>query len=158
MKRMQRGVCKDVILQGPSGHLWHVNLRCANTLPSFTDGWESFIYDQFIEPGDVLGFKHVDDVHFIVQIFGPSGCEKLSTFSFQNYTSCCFRAKNLNLSTICNKKRCEHRQNFTTVSVSLAWESLTYVKIKLVLVKKIPNDMYMYRGRENFTTTFHSLR
>lgn len=115
-------MCQDVILQGPSGHLWHVNMCCANKRASFTEGWESFVYDQFIEPGDVLVFRHVDDAHFTVQIFGPSGCEKLSTFSFQNYTSCCFREKNLNLSTICNKKRCEHRQNSTTASVSYMGE------------------------------------
>jgi hypothetical protein len=116
VKRMQYGVCKDAILQGPSGHLWHVNLCCANTWASFTDGWESFVSDQFIEVGDILVFRHVDDVHFAVQVFGPSGCEKQSAFSFQNYTSCCFRKRNLNLSTICNKKRCEHRQNSTTAS------------------------------------------
>jgi hypothetical protein len=116
---MQCGMCRDAILQGPSGHLWYVNLCCDNTWASFTDGWESFVSDQFIEVGDILVFRHMGDVHFAVQVFGPSGCEKQSAFSFQNYTSCSFRKGNLNLSTICDKKRSEHQHNSTTASVSL---------------------------------------
>jgi hypothetical protein len=54
-----------------------------------------------------------------VKVFGPSGCEKQSSFSFQNYTSCYFRKRNLSLSTICNKKMSEHKQNSTTTYVSL---------------------------------------
>ena len=91
---------------------------CADTLAFFTDGWENFVSDQSIEADDILVFRHVHDVHFSVQVFGPSGCEKHNSFFFQNYTSCCFREGNLNPSRICNKKRCEHRQNFTTAYIS----------------------------------------
>lgn len=80
---MQHGVCKDAILQGPSGHLWHVNLCCADTLAFFTNDWENFVSDQSIEADDILVFRHVHDVHFSVQVFGPSGCEKHNSFFFK---------------------------------------------------------------------------
>ena len=37
----------------------------------FTSGWESFVSEQFIEVGDILVFRHVENVHFAVKIFGP---------------------------------------------------------------------------------------
>ena len=83
MKIMQQGVYKYAILQGPSGHLWHVNLCCADTLAFFTDGWENFVSDQSIEAKDILVFRHVHDVHFFVQVFGPSGCDKHNSFLFK---------------------------------------------------------------------------
>lgn len=124
VKRMQCGACEDVILQGPSGHLWHVDLLCAKKWAVFTDGWESFVSEQFIEVGDILVFRHVANVHFAVKIFGPSGCEKQSAISFQNYTSSSFRKRNLNLSTTCNKKRYQQRENSTTTgSVSVLMDT-----------------------------------
>lgn len=116
VKIMQRGACEDAILQGPSGHLWHVNLFCAKTWAIFTDGWKSFVSEQCIEVGDILVFRHVGNVHFAVKIFGPSGGEKQSAISFQNYTSSSFRTRNLNLSTTCNEKRCQDRENSTTAA------------------------------------------
>lgn len=55
---MQFGVCKDLILQGPSEHLWHGNLRCGNTLVTFTNGWESFDSDHFIEVEYIVVFRY----------------------------------------------------------------------------------------------------
>ena len=68
---MQCGACEDAILQGPSGKLWHVNLCYAKTWAVFTNGWESFVSEQFIEVGDILVFRHVGNVHFSMKIFGP---------------------------------------------------------------------------------------
>jgi hypothetical protein len=34
--------------------------------------WKTFVSDQLIEVEGILVFRHVDDVHFSLQVFGPS--------------------------------------------------------------------------------------
>lgn len=50
-------------------------------------GWKSFVSDHSIEFGDFLVFKHAGKSHFIVQIFGQSGCEKQSAFTVTSIES-----------------------------------------------------------------------
>ena len=57
MKRMQCEVCKDVILEGPIGHLWHVNLCYDDTPTCFIDAWESFIFYHFIKGENIFLFR-----------------------------------------------------------------------------------------------------
>ena len=68
---MQCGAREEAILQAPSGQLWHVNLCYVKAWAAFTNGWESFVSEQFIEVGDILVSGHVGNVHFLVKIFGP---------------------------------------------------------------------------------------
>jgi hypothetical protein len=49
-----------------------VNLCCVDTWTYFTNDWKTFVSNQLIEVESILVFKHVDDVHFYFQLFGPS--------------------------------------------------------------------------------------
>lgn len=73
----------DVILEGPSGQLWHAELCCVGTVMTIEHGWKNFVSDHAIEYGDFLVFKHCGNSHFIVQIFGRTGCEKQSAFTIK---------------------------------------------------------------------------
>ncbi|XP_059071878.1 B3 domain-containing protein REM5-like [Cryptomeria japonica] len=55
---------------GPSGHLWHVKLCCTGASASFRDGWQDFVSDNHIKARDILVFRHVRDMYFVVQVFG----------------------------------------------------------------------------------------
>ncbi|GLJ44728.1 hypothetical protein SUGI_0940490 [Cryptomeria japonica] len=77
--RMNVRVCKDVILTGPSGHLWHVKLCHTDVSAYFTDGWQGFVADNRIKAKDILVFRHARDMHFVVQVFGEHE---------QNHTLC----------------------------------------------------------------------
>ena len=60
--------CRDAILEGPSGYLWHVMIYGSGTSAFFKDGWEIFVSDHSIQPNDFIIFRHVNDMHFLVQI------------------------------------------------------------------------------------------
>eukprot|EP01018_Ginkgo_biloba_P013796 Gb_25164 [translate_table: standard] len=116
-KSIQSQGCKDAILEGPSGYLWHVILCCTGASSCFRDGWENFVSDNSIEADDVLVVRHVIDTHFLVQIFGSCGYEKQSTFTIENHGSCCLKKEDLSI--ICNQRWCGHKEKTTNASVFL---------------------------------------
>lgn len=92
--------CRDAIMEGPSGYLWHVMIYGSGTSAFFKDGWEIFVSDHSIQPNDFIVFRHVNDMHFLVQIFESSGYEKQSTFTVKDCESCHLNKRGM--STICN--------------------------------------------------------
>ena len=112
IKRIQYGVYKDATLQGPSGCLLHMNMCYTDMSTFLIDGWEIFVSNHCIKVGDIILLKHGNDAKFLVPVFGSSGCEKQRTIYFQNYSFYCLGEWNLNLSTIWNKKKGEHRGPF----------------------------------------------
>lgn len=68
-------------LLGPSGNTWHVNLVQQSGDFFFQNGWDAFVADHFLEHGDSLVFRHDGDLHFTVQVFDHSSCEKEAAFS-----------------------------------------------------------------------------
>eukprot|EP01018_Ginkgo_biloba_P005493 Gb_37792 [translate_table: standard] len=133
--QMQYPACKDAILEGPSGHLWHIHLCCIDSLPSFKDGWESFVSDHCIQSQDTLVFKHIIDTHFSVQIFEPSGNEKLSTYSIENHGSCCLKMGDL--SKICNKRRCTTNRGKPIESSVILEDAFENIKIERLIGEQV---------------------
>ncbi|KAI9201674.1 hypothetical protein LWI28_027194 [Acer negundo] len=68
-------------LVGPSGNMWHVDLIEQNGDLYFDLGWPVFVRDNFIECGDILVFRYDGELHFTVQMFGQSTCEKEASFT-----------------------------------------------------------------------------
>ncbi|TXG52324.1 hypothetical protein EZV62_021493 [Acer yangbiense] len=68
-------------LVGPSGNMWHVDLIEQNGDLYFDLGWPVFVRDNFIECGDILVFRYDGELHFTVQMFGQSTCEKEAAFT-----------------------------------------------------------------------------
>lgn len=66
---------------GPSGNTWHADLSQQNDGLYIVDGWAAFVRDHFLEKGDSLVFKYDGNLHFTVQIFDQSSCEKETAFS-----------------------------------------------------------------------------
>ncbi|XAR64082.1 hypothetical protein NMG60_11024288 [Bertholletia excelsa] len=81
IKHMEGIASGTVTLTGPSGNSWHVELMQHNDNLFFHDGWAAFVQDHFIERGDALVFRYDSDLHFTVQVFDQSSCEKESAFS-----------------------------------------------------------------------------
>eukprot|EP01018_Ginkgo_biloba_P005492 Gb_37791 [translate_table: standard] len=133
--QMQYRTCKDAILEGPSGHLWHIHLCCTDSLPSFKDGWESFVSDHCIQSQDILVFRHIIDTHFSVQIFEPSGNEKLSTYSVENHRSCCLKMGNL--SKICKKRRCTINRGKPIESCVILEDAFENIKIERLIGEQV---------------------
>ncbi|XP_027092257.2 B3 domain-containing protein Os01g0723500 isoform X1 [Coffea arabica] len=68
-------------LLGPSGNTWYANLTQQNDDLFLQDGWVAFVRDHSLESGDSLVFRYDGNLHFTVQVFDKSSCEKESTFS-----------------------------------------------------------------------------
>lgn len=69
-----------VTLVGPSRNTWHVELIQQNDDLFLHQGWSAFVRDHFIECGDFLVFRYDSQLHFTVDVFDQSACEKEAAF------------------------------------------------------------------------------
>lgn len=81
VKHMGCKTSGSVSLMGPSGNTWHVNLIQLNNDLFFDQGWPTFMSDHFLECGDLLVFRYDGELHFTVQVFDQSACEKEDAFN-----------------------------------------------------------------------------
>ncbi|XP_021855253.1 B3 domain-containing protein Os01g0905400 isoform X2 [Spinacia oleracea] len=76
---------KNTYFEDSTGQKWEVNLSNVNGSLAFQKGWNEFCVDHAIELGDFVVLHYFKGSHFIVQIFGRSGCEKPMIYSGMNY-------------------------------------------------------------------------
>ncbi|MCL7027927.1 hypothetical protein MKW94_013141 [Papaver nudicaule] len=79
-------------LEDTKGQRWEVKLAEVDGSLAISKGWNRFVIDHSIKLGDVLIFSYVSETHFVVQIYEPSGCEKLifsgkTPINFDNNTN-----------------------------------------------------------------------
>ncbi|GLJ38042.1 hypothetical protein SUGI_0774490 [Cryptomeria japonica] len=67
---------EHMVLQGPSGQEWDVQLLGTKTTLEFRHGWENFVHYHGLQLGDFVVFKYISKLCLKVQIFEKSGCEK----------------------------------------------------------------------------------
>lgn len=72
------------LLVGPSGNNWYANLILLDNGLFLNDGWADFVRDHFLERGDAMVFRYDGDLHFTVQIFDQSMCEKEAAFTAES--------------------------------------------------------------------------
>lgn len=70
-------------LEDASGQRWTVTLSKYDGSLAFHQGWPAFSLEHGLEIGDFVLFHYIEQSHFVVQIYGKSGCEKLY-FSKEN--------------------------------------------------------------------------
>lgn len=83
VKHLEEIIGRSVVLIGPSGQTWHVNLIQENDNLFFCDGWPTFARDHALECGDFLVFRYDSELNFNVQVFDQSACEKEGAFLSQ---------------------------------------------------------------------------
>ncbi|XP_022976045.1 B3 domain-containing protein Os11g0197600-like [Cucurbita maxima] len=83
IRYLEEIIVRSVTLIGPSGQTWLVNLIQQNDDLFFCDGWPTFARDHALDCGDFLVFRYDDELHFTVQIFDESTCEKEGAFHSQ---------------------------------------------------------------------------
>lgn len=74
---------KETQLEDASGQRWTVTLSWREESLAFCQGWASFFREHGLEVGDLLVFHYILGSHFVVQIYGKNGCERLH-FSAEN--------------------------------------------------------------------------
>ncbi|KAM3237247.1 B3 domain-containing protein isoform X1 [Capsicum annuum] len=80
-KHIEERASGTAVLVGPSGNSWHVDLIQQDDGLFFHNGWASFVKDHCIEAGDSLVFRDDGDLHFTVQVFDESSCEKEAAYN-----------------------------------------------------------------------------
>ncbi|KAL2515599.1 Uncharacterized protein Fot_29570 [Forsythia ovata] len=65
-------------LEDSSGRLWPVTYSIVDGSLAFHKGWPEFSLDHDLQLGQLLTFLYIAGNHFVVQIFGTSGCEVLN--------------------------------------------------------------------------------
>lgn len=83
VEHMEGYTCGAISLAGPSGNTWHASLIRHGDGLFIHEGWESFVRDHFLEVGDSLVFRYDGNLHFTVQIFDQSSCEKEAAITAQ---------------------------------------------------------------------------
>ncbi|KAJ0795446.1 putative transcription factor B3-Domain family [Helianthus annuus] len=81
VKHLEGKTTGTVYLTGPSGNTWHADLAQETDGLFILNGWASFVRDHFLENGDSLVFRYDGNLHFTLQIFDQSSCEKETAFS-----------------------------------------------------------------------------
>ncbi|OMO74911.1 hypothetical protein COLO4_26426 [Corchorus olitorius] len=79
-KNLEGRVSGSVLLKGPSGYSWVVELVQKNEDLLFDEGWADFVRDHSLECGDFLVFRYDGNLVFDVKVFDPSTCEKETAF------------------------------------------------------------------------------
>ncbi|MCD9646575.1 hypothetical protein HAX54_036511 [Datura stramonium] len=81
IKHMEGRASGTAVLVGPSGNSWPVDLIQQDDGLFFHNGWVSFVKDHCLETGDSLVFRYDGDLHFTVQAFDESSCEKEAAYN-----------------------------------------------------------------------------
>ncbi|KAJ8428731.1 hypothetical protein Cgig2_019024 [Carnegiea gigantea] len=76
--RLASLVAQETYLEDSSGRKWNVILSDFNGSVAIGKGWNRFVVDHGIQPGDFVVFHYIRGSHFLVQTYGTHGCEKLS--------------------------------------------------------------------------------
>ncbi|KAI4316759.1 hypothetical protein L6164_024707 [Bauhinia variegata] len=93
MSHMEGKTSGLVSIMGPSGNTWHVQLIQEGDDLFFHHGWPAFVGDHLIECGDLLVFRYEGHLHFTVQVFDQSACQKEVAF----YSECSQNSGDFNI-------------------------------------------------------------
>ncbi|KAA8542178.1 hypothetical protein F0562_023330 [Nyssa sinensis] len=76
-------VDQEIQVEDSSGHWWGVTLCNVDGSFAFQEGWHAFAVDHGLRVGDFIVFHYIMGSHFVVQIYGKNGCQKV-IFSREN--------------------------------------------------------------------------
>ncbi|XP_059664961.1 B3 domain-containing protein Os02g0598200-like isoform X2 [Cornus florida] len=71
-------VGEKTYLEDSMGLRWSVKVSNSGGSIAFEQGWHAFSLGHNLESGDFLVFNYIKGSHFVVQIYGKSGCHKLA--------------------------------------------------------------------------------
>ncbi|XP_059291217.1 uncharacterized protein LOC132044734 isoform X1 [Lycium ferocissimum] len=72
---------EETYLEDSSGRRWKVGICNHNGSLAIREGWHKFSSEHGLKMGDFLVFHYIQGQHFVVQIFGSSGCLKINFYN-----------------------------------------------------------------------------
>lgn len=78
LKHLEGKYCGIVLLKGPSGKIWRVEMAEKNNDVFLRQGWQRFLNENFVKVGYCLVFRYYGRCRFSVKILDTSACERKS--------------------------------------------------------------------------------
>jgi len=97
LKHLSNEASKTATLEGPNGCSWPVRIKKSSDGTFLSTGWPKFVEDHFLKEREFLVFRYEGNMHFRIQVFDTTACEREDLFAVRPY-------KMLNL-TKAGKKR-----------------------------------------------------
>ncbi|KAJ8531124.1 hypothetical protein K7X08_025855 [Anisodus acutangulus] len=72
---------QETYLEDSSGQRWRVEICNHKGSLAIRQGWRTFSSEHGLKMGDFLVFHYIQGQHFVVQIFGTSGCQKINFYN-----------------------------------------------------------------------------
>ncbi|XP_055828327.1 B3 domain-containing protein Os01g0905400-like isoform X3 [Solanum dulcamara] len=72
---------QETYLEDSSGQRWRVGICNNNGSLAIRQGWHTFSSEHGLKMGDFLVFHYIQGQHFVVQIYGTSGCQKINSYN-----------------------------------------------------------------------------
>ncbi|KAL2515390.1 Poly(A)-binding protein [Forsythia ovata] len=85
VKKVPNAIDRQSYLEDSTGQRWPVTLSIGDGYLAIQKGWHKFAVDHRLEVGELLLFSYTKGCHFVVQIFGTDGCERLNLASALAY-------------------------------------------------------------------------
>ncbi|GJS28247.1 putative B3 domain-containing protein isoform X1 [Tanacetum coccineum] len=77
---VQNKADKSTRLEDSSGEKWDVKFSKVDGLFAFGKGWNKFALEHNLKLGDLLVFHYIMESHFVVMMYGKSGCREIRHF------------------------------------------------------------------------------
>lgn len=77
VRKVRNVIGQPSYLEDSTGQQWPITISILNGYVAIQEGWHKFAQDHLLEVGDFLTFFYIKGSHFVVQIYGKSGFEKL---------------------------------------------------------------------------------
>lgn len=78
LEHLEGKYCGIVLLKGPSGKVWRVEMTEKNNDVFLQQGWRRFLNDNYVKVGYCLVFRYYGRYRFSVKILDTSACERKS--------------------------------------------------------------------------------
>ncbi|KVI00748.1 B3 DNA binding domain-containing protein [Cynara cardunculus var. scolymus] len=78
-------VGKATRLEDLSGEKWTVKFTMIDGFLAFEEGWNAFSTAHGLKVGDFLVFHYIMESHFVVLMYGQSGCPEIQHFGFNQH-------------------------------------------------------------------------
>ncbi|XP_049363532.1 B3 domain-containing protein Os01g0905400-like [Solanum verrucosum] len=72
---------QEIELEDSTGQRWKVGISNHNGSLAIRQGWQTFSSEHGLKLGDFLVFHYIQGQHFVVQIYGTSGCQKINFYN-----------------------------------------------------------------------------
>ncbi|KAK9054566.1 hypothetical protein SSX86_025645 [Deinandra increscens subsp. villosa] len=141
-------VDKPTHLEDYNGEKWNVKFTKINDNMAFQEGWNTFALAHRLQKGDLLVFHYIKKSHFVVLMYGSTGCPENRHFGFPHHPvkETEKNSNNLNLNgqspsgVLTNCNNFSHESSSKSEPLVHGVDSMKTINKELSVYKMSPNE------------------